>query len=117
MDQIDIHYLDKKVFGQRIKAHREALSMSQADLAAAVGVGCRNISNYETGLACPTVERLYLLCKALNTSADQLLGLTFGDYSSAEYSEMLSYQHLDGDRKARADALLKALHAFVTASD
>ncbi len=48
----------------------------QTELAKAVGVSKQCISDYKSGRSVPSIDTLYLLCKALDVSADYLLGLT-----------------------------------------
>ncbi len=49
--------------------------VSQTDLARTVGVSKQCISDYKAGKSMPSLDTLYLLCKALDVSADYLLGL------------------------------------------
>lgn len=60
----------------RIKQRREQLGMRQFDLAAVSGISQAQISKYEAGTSEPTAHTLYQLARALNTSADWLLGLS-----------------------------------------
>lgn len=64
-----------KMRGDRLRTMRERAGMSQDDLGQAGGVSLRQIGRYETGEAEPTAHVLAQMAKALNCSADYLLGL------------------------------------------
>lgn len=73
--------MDFRIRGDRIKALRESLGLSQTELAAALikdvpGVNQSQISQVERGVAGLRAETLALLARALETSTDYLLGLT-----------------------------------------
>lgn len=57
-----------------MRERRAALALSQADLAAAVGLDKRQIRRYETGEAQPTLPVAKALAKALEISIDELAG-------------------------------------------
>lgn len=61
--------------GTRIRERRVYLVMSQEELADRIGTSQKQISRYERGENDPTGEVLIALARALNTSADWLLGL------------------------------------------
>ena len=50
--------------------------ISQTELAARVNVSKQCISDYKSGKSFPSIQTLFLICKALEVSADYLLGLT-----------------------------------------
>ena len=58
-----------------MKERRSALSLSQAELAAAVGLDKRQIRRYEVGEAQPTLPVAKALALALGISIDELAGL------------------------------------------
>ena len=60
----------------RIKDLREDRDMRQIDLAQAVGIDQRTISNYETGKTNPDSEALIKLANFFNVTIDYLLGRT-----------------------------------------
>lgn len=62
--------------GERIKARRTDLGISQRGLAEKAGIFQSQISRYEKGEAEPTATALLALAQALQTSADWLLGLS-----------------------------------------
>ncbi len=62
-------------FGKRLARLRKAAGYSQYSLADAVGTSQRMIAHYEIHDGNPPLHAFYKLCKALNVTADQLLGL------------------------------------------
>ena len=67
----------KTTLGQRIRAERERLGLTQRGLAIVIGVKSRSpmvISKWETDQAEPSVEKINRLCKLFEISADLLLG-------------------------------------------
>lgn len=61
---------------QRMKRIRCLRNMSQGDLAEKCGMNRVQVSHYECGQRAPGVDRLVDICKALEVSADYLIGLT-----------------------------------------
>lgn len=64
-------------FNERLKnlRHAKIPTITQKDLANALGVTQRKISFMETGTTEPSLNDIILLCKYFNVSADYLLGL------------------------------------------
>lgn len=62
--------------GRRITDRRQRLKMSQEELADLAGTNQKQISRYERGENVPSAEMLISLARALETTADFLLGLT-----------------------------------------
>ena len=58
-----------------IKEKREEFNLSQAELAEKIGVCTSFVGHIERGTRKLSVETLYALCKALDTSADFLIGI------------------------------------------
>ena len=54
---------------------RTELKLTQKELANLVGVSDACVNRWEKGLRIPSVLNIVALCKALNCSADYLLGL------------------------------------------
>ncbi len=63
---------DKQV-GRRVKERREALGLTQEELAERIDVAPHFISTVERGISFPRYEKMILLINALETSADSLL--------------------------------------------
>ena len=62
-------------FAIRLKEILKINNMSQTDLAKKIGMSQGIVNNYCTGKREPSHDVLILICKALNESADYLLGL------------------------------------------
>lgn len=61
------------IFAVNLKARRLRLGMTQADLAAAVGVHVPYISDLENGKKTPYLRNLARFAEALRTTPDKLL--------------------------------------------
>ncbi|MDE7010699.1 MAG: helix-turn-helix domain-containing protein [Oscillospiraceae bacterium] len=68
--------LSRKIFGERLYEARTKHQETQAELAAALGIGKSRVSEMESGKNTTTMEKLVLLCEHYNISADYLLGLS-----------------------------------------
>lgn len=77
----------------RIKALREDRDLRQSDLAQAVGIDQRTISNYEMGKTNPDSEALIRLADFFNVTIDYLVGrtdlVTVGDKERAKLVEKI----------------------------
>lgn len=62
--------------GKRIRQRRLEKNWSQTTLGEECGCGCTEISQYEIGTIEPRAFKLYALTRALECSADWLLGLS-----------------------------------------
>lgn len=60
----------------RLKELRLSCGLSQVELAKLINTTNDSIYSWEKGRSQPSVESLRNLCKALDTSADYLLGIT-----------------------------------------
>lgn len=72
------HYIapvDEKTIGTRIRDLRKRQGMTQAELAAELGVNQPAVSDYEQGEVRIHAAMLAGLAKALKASADEILGL------------------------------------------
>lgn len=65
-----------EIFGQRLRAARKARGEKQEDLGLVLGVKKSQISEMERGSTSTTLEKLSIICRHYNVSADYLLGLT-----------------------------------------
>jgi transcriptional regulator with XRE-family HTH domain len=61
------------VLGANVRKRRQALSMTQEQLANKMGKDPREIRAIEAGRRNVTIKTLYKLCQALETTADELL--------------------------------------------
>lgn len=62
--------------GERVRRRRMQLGLSQTDFAKQAGIPVPRLSSIEHGHQSIYIERLVELAKALNVSADYLLGLS-----------------------------------------
>lgn len=67
--------MDYVFLGKRVRIRRMVLELTQEGLAEKIGVSTSFIGHIERGTRKLSVETLYALCKALDTSADFLMGI------------------------------------------
>jgi transcriptional regulator with XRE-family HTH domain len=60
--------------GARLRARREALGLSQAELAEKVGISANYVGVLERGVKLPTLDTLVALAKALDMPVSELFG-------------------------------------------
>lgn len=78
-----------KDIGERIKARRTELGMSQGDLAKKIGFESKQaVSKIEAGDRGISVERLELIASALDTTVDYIMGMEKMDLISEIYDEL-----------------------------
>ena len=63
------------MFSERVKALRLARSISQVELAGALGVSKQTISNWENDNILPSIEMLMKTARYFSVTTDYLLGL------------------------------------------
>lgn len=68
---VDVEYVS---FGQRLRAIRKEKGLSQDDFAALLGTSKQVLSRYEIGQRVPKITQVQQYAKALNVSADYLMG-------------------------------------------
>lgn len=92
----------------RIKDLREDADMRQIDLANAVGIDQRTISNYETGKTYPDSFALIKLADYFKVSIDYLVGRT-------DYNAFPNQEQNDLVRQIRNDVekLHESIHRFI----
>ena len=61
---------------ERLKARREALGLTQSDLARAIGITPQAVSAYENGVKRASGDVVAAIADVLKCSADYLLGRT-----------------------------------------
>ncbi len=59
---------------EQIMFYRKRRGMTQAELAASLGVSSQAVSKWETGRSCPDIQLLPQLAAIFGISADELLG-------------------------------------------
>lgn len=67
---------EKTVFAERLRRVRVSRNLTQRELGEKVGLSQQAIPQIETGSNKPSIDTLLKLSKALEVSADYLLGLT-----------------------------------------
>lgn len=68
--------MNHAAMGQRIKAKRKELHLTQEQLAEYADISASFLGHIERGTRIASIETLYAICKALNVSSDYLLGLS-----------------------------------------
>lgn len=66
--------MDYAAMGGRIKQARKAQHLTQEQLAEACGLSAAFLGHIERGTRKASIDTLYALCRALNVSADYLIG-------------------------------------------
>ena len=67
--------MDYVLLGKRVRIRRLVLELTQEGLAEKIGVSTSFIGHIERGSRKLSVDTLYAICKALETSTDFLLGI------------------------------------------
>lgn len=67
--------MDYMQLGKRVRIRRTVLELTQAELAERIGVSTSFIGHIERGSRKLSVETLFDLCRALDVSADWLMGI------------------------------------------
>lgn len=75
--------------GSRIRKYREARDISRAELAKALGLTVSCISNWELGQNDPAADHLGDLCRMLQVSPSELLGVRLMDGELSEQERRL----------------------------
>lgn len=65
----------KLCIGENIRCYRQKMSITQENLAEALGVSCQAISRWETGAAYPDIEMIPRIARFFSVSADVLMGI------------------------------------------
>jgi len=115
------HYnapIDEKAIGERIRELRKRQGMSQAELAAELGVNQTAVSDYETGEARIHAAMLAALARVLHASADELLGLapartTRGTRPAPDRRFLRRLERLHQLSRRDQQALLGTIDAFL----
>lgn len=91
--------------GAKIKQRREALGMTQQELADQLYVTIQAVSQWENGKTQPDSDRILLLAKLLGTTADALLDGSKAEVAPWQFSDrMFSEEHMYSKLKAFAQA-------------
>ena len=93
-DSTDEKRLRNQAFGKRLKVLRQTAGFTQDQLAEQVGKSSETISKLERGLIYPGVDMLILLAETLNSSLDDLVGVTNSKGLSGKQITLLSKAHI-----------------------
>lgn len=63
----------KAAFGDYIRKHRKKMSLTQQDLADALGITKKSVCSFESGATFPSQENIFRLSETLNMSLDEFL--------------------------------------------
>ena len=63
-------------FTERFNELLKISGKSQVEIAKAINVSKQCVTDYKSGKSFPSLETLCLICKALDTTSDYLLGIT-----------------------------------------
>ena len=99
----------KKNISKNIGRYREAIGMSQKELANRLGVVPSRISNWETGANCPTIDILFQVCEILGVSINDIYGVYPDSKFVLRYDEqeiLKKYRELDAHGKEMVDFTL-----------
>lgn len=66
----------KQVIGSAIAAKRKEMGLTQKELADLVGANQIQVSRWENGKHLPTLEQFVVIADTLNSSLDELAGLS-----------------------------------------
>ena len=88
---VSIHELIyRKPIGQKIKAIRKSLGLSQLEFSKVIGATKSAVNNWENGYNYPNNERLKVIAELGNTTVNQLLNSNpLSDYSTDELLQEL----------------------------
>lgn len=84
-----------KEIGSRIRKYREERKISRSELAQTLGLTVSCISNWELGQNDPAADHLGDLCRALQVSPSELLGVQLFDGELSEQERRLVSAYRD----------------------
>ncbi|MEA4814182.1 MAG: LexA family transcriptional regulator [Oscillospiraceae bacterium] len=103
-------------FGQRLRARREELKMSRAELAEALGVSRSAIGNYETGVSFPKEDIMLRLFDCLDVEPNYLYRDSFSatehTLSASEHRLVKDYRSLTRTGQETVHAVVRALSVY-----
>jgi transcriptional regulator with XRE-family HTH domain len=91
------------MLGNKLKKLREARSLTQAEIAAEIGVSRERYNQYENNRRAPDYDTLVILAKSFNVSTDYLLGRTNDPLPVRDVDQDLHDEH---DYNKELDAFL-----------
>lgn len=97
--------------GSRIRKYREDRSLRRSDLAKMLGVSLSCVSNWELGENGPAADHLWNLCRALQVSPSELLGVQLVDGELSEQERRLISAYRDKPELQNAVNILLGIDA------
>lgn len=91
------------MFGNRLKSARISRGLSQAELGLQINAPPQQVQRWEKNTAAPNGETVITLAKALNVSADYLLGLVEGYHDIVQDEELTPEERRVLDAMRRGD--------------
>lgn len=95
MKETELKELDNTAIGARIRARRESLNMTRADLAARIPLNEKSVSEIEYGNRGLSVKTLFRLGQILGLSTDYILEGTPDDLTEEEQKSILRDNIMD----------------------
>lgn len=89
--------------GERLKAVRERVGLTQSELAERIKAGANSVYRYETLQAEPSAEVLYRLSTELSVTTDWLLGLIDDEAGHVTAADLSPVEHKLLDAFRRGD--------------
>ena len=85
----------KYEIGTKIKNLRESRGLSQKSFAQKIGVSSSRVSNWEQGVNRPDIDYIVTICRILQISADELLGVDLREdgITASERQLICSYRN------------------------
>lgn len=96
------------MFGERLKAVRNARKETQRDMAERLGVTVRTIANWEAGDRTPTIEMLSQIASTYSVTTDYLLGMDSAKKPDLPFPETIA-AHTDGPMTPELQAEIEAI--------
>jgi transcriptional regulator with XRE-family HTH domain len=102
---------DLSTIGKRLRAIRESLKLTQAELAKKVGLTQSAISHFEEGKRTPSAQALEKIANGLGMSVDTLLGLASN--SSGDSEKDAAIEGIVNKLKSQPKEKIYALNRFI----
>lgn len=112
--------LGSETIGQRLSRLRKEQGLTQAELAARIGIKQTSVSDYETGRLRLNDEMLARVALALKVSADTILGLKGGSRGAANQATVRILRRLNRIASlpmSQKKALLKTIDMMLEATE
>lgn len=107
---------NKSTYGDRIREFRRRKGLSATGLASILGVHRNYISNWESGIARPDLNRIPALCEALDVSINRFFGLPDRIPTPDENLQRLLRAYAAMDDRSR-DSLIETAEALLRVQD